>query len=478
MAEGPKLGPKIRALRRREGLTQAQLAERLGISASYLNLIENNRRTLSAPLLIKMAQLFDLDLQAFAQDDEAEREADLLEILSDPMFEEQQLTRAEVAELAAHNPNLASAFLTLYRAFRAARDSAGTWVERLEDEPATRGAALPSEEVSDLFQRAGNYFPELEEAAESLWLAARLDPHEVRRGLIEYLGAVHGVQVQVEQASMMSGAVRRYDDKHHVLHLGEVLAPRSRNFQLAYQVAFLDHGDVLDRLSRDPGLTSESSRRLARVALANYFAGAVMMPYEPFRRSAQQLRYDVGLLGHRFRTSFEQVCHRLCSLARPGAEGIPFHFVRIDVAGNISKRFSASGFRFARFSGACPRWNEHAAFLAPGILRRQIAEMPDGRRYFCLARTVRDEQGGFHAPHAVHAVGIGCALRYARELVYADGMDLDEPGAVVPVGVTCRTCERTTCEQRAFPSVMHPLEVDEQTRARTIYVSLGSGERP
>ncbi|MEO1233049.1 MAG: short-chain fatty acyl-CoA regulator family protein, partial [Myxococcota bacterium] len=275
---------------------------------------------------------------------------------------------------------------------------------------------------------------------------------------------------------MMQGAVRRFDPRNHILRLAEVLPPRSRNFQLAYQIAFLDHADLLERLTRDPGLTSEVSRRLGRIALGNYFAAAVMMPYDRFRSSAQALRYDVQLLGHRFRTSFEQVCHRLTTLKRPGAEGIPFHLVRIDVAGNISKRFSASGFRFARFSGACPRWNEHTAFLTPGLIRRQIAEMPDGARYFCVARTVRDELGGYHAPHALHAVGLGCEVRFAPELIYADGVDLTDAESIVPIGVTCRVCDRMDCEQRAFPSMMQPLNLDEQVRGRSLYVTVPERE--
>ncbi|MEL6189733.1 MAG: short-chain fatty acyl-CoA regulator family protein, partial [Myxococcota bacterium] len=213
-----------------------------------------------------------------------------------------------------------------------------------------------------------------------------------------------------------------------------------------------------------------------RIALGKYFAAAVMMPYDRFRSSAQALRYDVQLLGHRFRTSFEQVCHRLTTLKRPGAEGIPFHLVRIDVAGNISKRFSASGFRFARFSGACPRWNEHTAFLTPGLIRRQIAEMPDGARYFCVARTVRDELGGYHAPHALHAVGLGCEVRFAPELIYADGVDLTDAESIVPIGVTCRVCDRMDCEQRAFPSMMQPLNLDEQVRGRSLYVTVPERE--
>jgi predicted transcriptional regulator len=195
------------------------------------------------------------------------------------------------------------------------------------------------------------------------------------------------------------------------------------------------------------------------------------MPYAPFLEAAQDVRYDIELLGHRFRTSYEQVCHRLTTLSRPGAEGVPVHMVRIDVAGNISKRFSNSGFRFARFSGACPRWNEHAAFLTPSMVRVQLSEMPDGTRYFSVARTVRDNSGGFHAAHALHAVGIGCEVRYAKELVYADGIDLDTQSAN-PIGVACRVCERLDCEQRAFPPLLEPLRIDENRRGRSFYVTM------
>ena len=185
------------------------------------------------------------------------------------------------------------------------------------------------------------------------------------------------------------------------------------------------------------------------VVKASYFAGAVLMPYEPFLAAARELRYDVELLERRFGVSFEQVCHRLTTLRRPGSEGVPFHFLRIDIAGNISKSFSASGIRFARFSGACPRWNAHAAFLTPGLIRTQLSEMPDGRKYFCIARTIQKDTGGYRGQHAMQALGLGCEMGHAKELIYADGLRLDQPP--VPVGVTCRLCERTDCEQRAFP---------------------------
>lgn len=475
MADSPRLGAKIRALRRRESLSQVQLAERLGISASYLNLIEHNRRPLSAQLLIRLAQLFQLDLQAFAEDDQSQLVSDLYEAFGDPLFEGHDLTSTEVKELVGQSPQLARAVITLYQAYRTTRDSAESLAGNLGSSPGTTDvdrSNLPSEEVSDLIQRHQNYFPEIESAAEMLWRIARLDAHELYRGLSAYLDSVHGVRVRIEKDAQMGGAVRRYLPKEHVLELSEILAPRTRNFQLAHQIGLIDHADLFGRIAKDRGLTSDDARALCKVALANYFAGAVLMPYSPFWEAAKETRYDVELLGHRFRVSWEQACHRLTTLQRPGAEGVPFHLVRLDIAGNISKRFSASGFRFARFSGACPRWNEHAAFLTPGMVRTQLAQMPDGTTYFCVARTVRDDSGGYHAPHALHSVGLGCEVRFAKALVYAQGIDLGSPSGSVPIGVACRVCERKDCEQRAFPPLLQPLRVDENLRGRSFYVAL------
>lgn len=472
MRDAPKLGSKLRALRRRENLTQVQLAERLGISPSYLNLIEHNRRPLSAQLLIKLAQLFSLDIQAFAVDDESQLVSDLLEALGDPMFDNLQLVSTDVRELAAQQPQLAQAILLLYKSYCASRESATSLASQMTSDlegSGVGGSNLPSEEVSDLIQRHNNYFPDLEDAAEMLWKIARLDGQDMYKGLVAYLDSVHGIEVRVERTAQMEGLLRRFDKVQHVLLLSEVLAPRTRNFQLAHQIGLLDSSEVLDRISRDQMLTSEDARALCRVALANYFAGAVLMPYSALLENAKELRYDVELLGHRFRASYEQICHRLTTLRRPGREGIPFHLVRIDVAGNISKRFSASGFRFARFSGACPRWNEHAAFLTPGMVRVQVSQMPEGETYFCVARTVRNNAGGFHAPHALHAVGLGCEIQYAKELVYSDGIDLESLSTAVPIGVACRVCDRTDCEQRAFPRLLEPLRVDENVRGRSFF---------
>jgi hypothetical protein len=473
MAENTLLGAKVRALRRRENMTQGQLAERLGISPSYLNLIENNRRPLTAPMLIKLAQLFQLDLSTFAASDDARMISDLREAFGDPLFDAHGVTTNDLKELATGSPTVARAVLSLYQAYRGAKESAETLAEQLsggETPPGMDASRLPSEEVTDLIQRHMNYFPELEDAADEIRQRARLDADDVYRALVRYLQNEHGVEVRLLRVGDERKAMRRYDPEQKLLNLSELLPPRSRRFQLAHQVGLIAASDVLDRVLRDEeGLSTPASRTLGRVAMANYFAAAVLMPYGPFYEAARAERYDVELLAHRFGQSFEQVCHRLSTLRRPGAEGIPFHFLRIDIAGNISKRFSGSGIRFARFNGACPRWASHAAFLTPGMIRVQISRMPDGTKYFCIARTVRNDRGGYHAPHSMQSVSIGCEARFAREMVYADGIDLENDDAVVPVGVTCRLCEHHDCEQRVHPPLQHPLKLNENLRGVSFF---------
>lgn len=470
-AEGSaRLGAKVRALRRREGESQVDLANRLGVSASYLNLIENNKRPLPAPLLIKLAQLFNVDLQSFASDEDARLSADLLEAFADPLFEDQGLTSVDVREMASASPAAARAVLSLYKAYQSARTTADDLGSQLtEGDEGVDRSHLPSEEVSDLIQRHNNHFPEIETAAEEIVRRAKLQTDDLYQGLGRWLEREHGVKVVIARSGAERGTLRRYDSSRKVLTLSELLPTRSRTFQLAYQLGVLTHHKLLDALASGAHLTTDTSRALARVALANYFAGAVVMPYGPFLEAAREERYDIDVIGRRFRVGFEQVCHRLTSLRRSGAEGVPFHMTRIDVAGNISKRFSASGIRIARFSGACPRWNIFAAFLTPGMIRIQVSRMPDGAAYFCMARTIQKDSGGYHAQQPVMAIGLGCRVEHARELVYADGVDLDNPGIYVPVGVTCRLCERTDCDQRALPSLKQPLLVDENVRGVSLY---------
>jgi predicted transcriptional regulator/transcriptional regulator with XRE-family HTH domain len=471
MTTAPKLGARVRALRRRHGLNQVQFADKLGVSASYVNLIEHNHRPVTASLLIKLARTFGVDVAAFSQDDDARLERDLLEVFSEPLFEEHGLLRADVADFVAAAPQVARAVRALGQAYRGAREERAELSGGPEDGmlELLGSGRLPSEEVSDLVQAHLNHFPALEAAAEDLWVRARLDRDDLQAGLVRFLREELTVDVRITRMGEDPGAVRRYDAARRELTLSELLPPRTRNFQLAQQVALLIcEGQIEEVLDRST-LSTHDSRQLGRVALANYFAAAVLMPYQPFLEAAQRHRYDIELLGHRFRTSFEQTCHRMTSLRRPGQEGLPLHMVRVDVAGNLSKKFSATGIRFARFGAACSLWNVFQAFLTPGRFRRQLSTMPDGEHYFCVATTVPKGRGGFHAPHTMHAVGLGWNVRDLRPpsgskrpgpVVYADGMDLGPDASAVRIGVSCRLCPRQDCAQRAFPQLGTPLGVD------------------
>jgi len=466
------LGKRIRALRLREGISQTSLAERLGVSTSYLNLVEHDRRPISANLLLRLAQFTDLDLKTFAEGEDTKLAAALMEVFGDPVFEGNVPSEAETREFVAANPEIARAVLHLHHAFTETRGSAATLAAEVLDRQDLTGidrGGMASEQVTDLIQRHRNYFPEIEAEAERLWTEARLEGEDLFGSLASYLEKKHRVKVEVLKVGEMGSAVRHYDPARRELRISEVLRRGSRNFQVAYQIGLLDCSAAIDRIAGEPDLTSDEARALCRVALANYFSGAVLMPYAEFLRAAQEERYDLDLLQHRFRVNYEQACHRLTSLQRKGAEGVPFHMVRIDIAGNISKKFSATGVHFPRFGGLCPLWTVHAAFLQPNVIRVQIVRLPDGRTFFSIARTIRKHRGGFHAPEILYAIEMGCDLESARQLVYADGMDLSNPGGVIPVGITCRLCERLDCGARAFPSMHEPLKIDENVRGISFF---------
>ena len=482
--EGAFFGAKVRALRRRENLSQAELARRLGVSASYLNLIESNRRPLPAALLIKIAQVCNVDLRDFTSDEDARLISDLYEIFADLLFESHELKSPDIRELAVTQPTTARAVVTLYGAYQQARILSEQLAASIShgaeaaDTDAVDRLRLPTEQVSEFLQHHMNYFADLEAGAEELWQWAGLEADDLYSGLLQYLSKEHGVTVRVLRWGEERGTLRRYDPQRRLLTLSELLPTRSRTFQVAHQVALMAMEPVLSRMATDPMLSSDASRTLLRVALANYFAGAVLMPYQPFLQAAQQERYDIDVIGRRFRVSFEQVCHRLTSLRRPGAEGVPFHMIRTDIAGNISKRFSASGIRFARFSGACPKWNVFTAFMTPGMVRTQVARMPDGVAYFSVARTIHKDSGGYRSQQPVQAISLGCQVEHARELIYSDGVDLENLEAATPVGITCRLCEHLDCEQRAFPSLRAPLQIDENVRTISLYTSRRVPQRP
>jgi len=476
MAGPIQYGAKIRRLRQNRGLTQAALAERLGISTTYLNLLENGRRRLTPDLLIRLTRTLSIDLEEFGPEDDARIVADLEEVFSEPLFEQAPVDRREMEALVVERPEVARAILRLHQAYATARSSAESLAAQAMDSSdlATMDRVrLSSEQVSDFIQRHANHFPDLETAAEQLWRDARLDRDGLYAGMIAQLERQHGVTVRVLTVNELRGAVRRFDPVRRELLLSETLRRGSRNFQVATQLGLLSCGETIAHLAEGPEFTSEESRALGRLALASYFAAAVVMPYGDFLKNTEAARYDIELLGHRFRVGWEQVCHRLTTLRRQGSEGVRFHLARVDIAGNISKRFSGTSVRFPRFSGLCPLWNVHAAFLQPGRIRVQFSRLPDGNALFSVARTVQRHAGDYHQPTVLYSVGIGCDISEARRLVYSDGMDLSHLDSAVPIGITCRLCERTNCQARAFPSLQFPLRIDEHVRGVSFFAPAG-----
>lgn len=454
------IGRTVRRLRSERGLSQQALATRLGISASYLNLIEHDQRAVTASLLIKLGETLRVDLGELSGTQERQLEVGLREAFADPLLGADDVADAEVEALAAGSPNAARAVLALYRAWRVAREDANGIAL-----PSGRRVMLPNEEVRDFFDDHANHFPALEEAAEAL--ASQLAPEgpsEMNHQLAQRLRNVHGVRLSVQA---LEGALRRYDPATRSLTLSESLPRESRGFHMAFQLALLEAREAVETTIKEAKPSSTEAGMLMRIGLLNYVAGALVMPYTAFHTAAADLRHDMSAIAARFGVSFEQACHRLSSLQRVGMRGVPFFFLRVDPAGNVSKRFSAAGFPFARFGGSCPRWIVHTAFAQPGSIHVQVAELPDGAAYLCFACAVTPPVTKWGEPRPMHVVAMGCALSHAREVVYADGLDLDR--ARVGIGLSCRLCERPNCASRAFPPLEHRLSLDPLTAGATPY---------
>lgn len=464
-------GARIRRLRRERNLTLTQMSDRLGISTSYLNLIERNQRPISVQLLIRLAECYDIDLKGLTGGEEALALAGLREVFGDPIFSNAAIGTQELSDVVAASPAVAQAFVRLYHAYRDAMASATEIAARVADRDAAtqvEGLQLPIEAVRDVLHANNNHFPELESAAEALWTDA-LGRASVDEGLDpalrQYLAKAHGIVVEVAPIESMGSDLRRFNRQTRRIELSEMLEPPGRTFALAFHVGLLDHELLIDGRLERSGLQDPQTRRLLRVALANYFAGAVLMPYSRFLSAAEQLRYDIEILARRFGASFEQACHRLTTLQRPGSRGISFFMLRLDHAGNISKRFSAGGFAFSRMGGTCPKWNVHEAFRFPGKILTQVVQMPDGTTYFSISRTVEGWGGTFRWPRPQLAVALGCPVEDARRLIYAADWDLDNATIATPIGINCRLCERLDCKQRAMPPLNRPLQVSENHRS-------------
>lgn len=462
-----QIGGRIKRLRRLRKLTQIDLATALGISGSYLNLIEHNRRKVTVPLLFSIAGYFGVEPGDLVDSDEGRLLGDLMEAFGDEVFADNDVTNLEIRDLAQANPAVARAVLKLYDHYKlvAHADAAPT---------APRDAErfhLATDAISDFLQENANHFASLEKAAERIRADIDRTGDSFDFGLRTYLFNAFGIEVRL--ASLPHGVARQLDPRVNHLLVSDILPAESALFLVAHQLGRLAAGREIEAIVAASELPEGDAPALAHNVLSAYFAAALMMPYEPFLRACRDYRYDIERIGRRFGASFEQVCHRMTTLQRKGATGIPLHLVRTDIAGNISKRFSLSGIHIPRHSGACPRWNVYSAFLSPERINIQLSQMPDGQRYFCIARTIAKGDHRYNAPRRYMSIGLGCSIHHAKEMIYSDGVDLAGDSQVVPIGVGCRICPRMECGQRAHPPTDHQFRLDDNVRHESLYARMG-----
>ncbi len=447
-------GAKLREMRTRLELTQKDFAAKLGVSLPYLNQMENNNRPVSTTVVLALAQEFGMDVTELSTGDSERLVSDMHEALADPIFADMIPPQADLRLTASNAPAFARAFLELHSMYRQTHERLASLDEALgRADSLTR--ASPWEEVRDFFHYCDNYIDAVDRAAEKLSMGEGSTESIALSGLRSA-----GVRVELRDVAPL----RHYDAENGTLTLSARAAPETRLFQMLLQLALLRQDNLLEATLDFARFHTDEARTIAKIGLANYFAGATMMPYGPFLAAAGECRHDLEMLGRRFGASIEQVAHRLSTLQRPGAKGVPFFFVRVDQAGTITKRHSATRLQFARFGGACPLWNVHQAFETPGRFLRQLAETPDGVRYISLARDVSKQGGSFQAPVQRFAIALGCEVRHASALVYADGLDIANANAFEPIGISCRICERSSCHQRSVPPLERRLKINTHER--------------
>jgi predicted transcriptional regulator/DNA-binding XRE family transcriptional regulator len=474
------MGVRLKTFREQQRLTQAALAASLKISPSYLNQIENDQRPLTVPVLLRLQSAHGIDLQLFSEDEGARRLSEIQAVFSDPR-EADPVPQAEAKVVASQLPSVAKVLLQLHKRARTAEDRLSSLAAGSDGERGAGEAApplQPYEEVREFFYARHHHMAMLDERAEQLYEAVTgAEPGTASAAklvacLRERLRQQHGVEVRETAASRTSDqALRNYDPANHTIALATDMDPGQQAFQLGVQLAFLETGPLIDSFTTADAFTTSQARSLARLGFANHFAGALVLPNRRFQDAAEALRYDLELLSDRFGVGVETIGHRLSTMHHAPGRGIPFFFVRVDRAGNVSKRQSTADFHFSRHGGTCPLWNVYEAFSQPGKILTQLSRMPDGRTYLWIARTVEHRRGGYGAPNRVFAVALGCDARYAERLVYAKGVNLVDPDAATPIGAGCKVCDRAGCAQRAFPPLGRTLQIDENQRGFAPYAS-------
>lgn len=465
------VGPRLRRLRRERKETQAQMAQALSVSPAYVNLLENNQRSLSVQVLLRLSEVYGVDWRGMVDDEASTTLSDLRKVFQDPVFGSEKPDVQELRAALVHAPLLATSLLKLYDSFEVLSDRILSLSDEGADGKGPVVAANPETVVHDLFRRFKNHFPVLEQVADDFRRGTIIGGCEAFTYLKHRLDKEMGIKVCILPASDMPLALREHNEETGEIRLSESLDYQNKVFQLTHVAGLLEYGHVIDGVVQDAGIAGAREQSRCRVELANYFAAAVLMPYDAFFKEAVASRYDLDHLAVRFGVSFEQAGHRLTTLGREGARGVPFFFLRIDKAGNVTKRFNATGFHLADHGGACPRWDVHTSFRTPGRILPQFVEMPDGSCYFTFSRTVDRPSAGRHTHDNRLAITLGCGIEHASEIAYASHFRLADPDLITPIGINCRLCPRQQCDQRAHQPIHLELPIDERRRGQTRFES-------
>ncbi len=467
-----RIGPKIKAFRRKLGIQANKLADQLGISPSYLNLIEGGKRKIDGDLLLKVCQELKIELSDLAVKSDLNLVNNISELLDDQLFEDLDILGPEIKDLVNTNPKIARALIKLGDNFKQKDHDIVNRVENLSGKIIdSRKAAFPGEIVSDFLQENKNYFPKLEDFANSVFEKIQVNNRATYMALCDFLKKEYGILVKDVLPEEGKPFSKIFNKNKKELLLSDYVALETKKLyvsaQIAHEGAIKDINEYLSKFS----FPSEESKKLTKVALLNYCGAAILMPYKLFHTECMKNKYDLELLQNTFATSFEQVAHRVTCLQDPTLPGIPFHMLRVDIAGNISKRFSLSGIDIPRYGGACPRWNVYSAFTRPGIIQAAVSKMTNGEKYVCIARTVEKGIKRFGQSKSILSIGLGCEAKYAKDFVYTENIDVTDKKTEIPIGVSCRTCDRLDCSQRAFPPLHKKFDVDVNSRGVSVYVS-------
>ena len=467
-----KIGPKIKAFRRQMGMQANKLAEELGISPSYLNLIEKGKRKIDGDLLLKVCEKLRIELSDLTSKTDINLENNISELLGDELFEDLDILGPEVKDLVNTNPKIAKALIKLGDNFKQKDHEIVNKLENISGKIIdSRKAAFPGEVISDFLQENKNFFPKLENFADTIFEKVKQNNRTRYIALCDFLKSEYDITVKDVIPEEGKPFSKIYKSKQKELFLSDYLSLETKKLHAAAQISQEGASKEIDEYLSTFNFPSEEAKKLTRVALLNYSGAAILMPYKLFHKACKELKYDLELLQNTFATSFEQVAHRVTCLQDPNLPGIPFHFLRVDVAGNISKRFSLSGIEIPRYGGACPRWNVYSAFSRPGVIQAAVSKMTNGEKYVCIARSVEKGVGRYGQKKSMLSIGLGCEAKYAKEFVYTENLDLNDKKSELPIGVSCRTCDRLDCSQRAFPPLHKKFDVDINSRGVSVYVS-------